>query len=79
MRFNPWKCPKCGQTAEGMLEKLFGVAGLIFDPEGSADYDGGTNVDWNSQLPVRDGTGRVTLECSEGHQWQATPTEDVPV
>jgi hypothetical protein len=59
-----------------MLEVVFGVAGLILDTEGNADYDGGTDVDWNSQVPVRDDRGQVTLECQEGHRWSAELTLD---
>ena len=76
MRFDPWKCPKCGRPTKGMLEMVFGIAGLMIDTEGDAEYDGGTNVDWDSQVPVRDTNGRVTLECQEGHQWSAEFTPD---
>ena len=76
MRFDPWKCPQCDKPAEGMLEMVLGIAGLMLDTEGSAEYDGGTDVRWDSQTPVRNQEGRVTLECQEGHQWSAEFTPD---
>ncbi len=77
MRLNPWKCPECGQAARGTVETIGGLALLIFDDQGEADYEGETKVDWDSQASLVDARGRVTLECPHGHQWQAT-TDNVP-
>jgi hypothetical protein len=71
MRFDPWKCPECDQAATGTVEVVRGLALLIFDEHGSADYQGETKVDWDSQASLLDAGGRLTLECPSGHQWQA--------
>lgn len=77
MRMNPWKCPECGQAARGTVEVIRGLALLIFDEQGEADYEGETKVDWDSQTSLVDARGLVTLECPRGHQWPAT-TDNVP-
>jgi hypothetical protein len=72
MRFTPWKCPECGQPAEGTLESTPGLALLIFDEGANAEYEGETKMDWDHQATLRDEEGCVTLECKEGHRWPAT-------
>jgi hypothetical protein len=76
MRFDPWKCPECGQPAKGILETVPGLTRLFFDEDGDAEYDGGVDLCWDGLTEVRDTDGRVTLECSEGHQWQAVASQD---
>lgn len=71
MRFTPANCPECGQLAHGTLETVPGIALLVFDDNGNAEYEGETKIDWDSQVSQRDEAGRVLLECSEGHQWPA--------
>jgi hypothetical protein len=75
MWFEPWKCPECGHPAKGMLEMVPGLTRLLFDADGDAEYDGGVDLCWDGQTVMRDEQGRVTLECCEGHQWQAVPPE----
>ena len=77
MQFNPLKCPECDQAAAGTVEVIHGLALLIFDEQDNADYAGETKVDWDSQVSLLDACGRVTLECPNGHQWQAT-ADNVP-
>jgi len=66
----PW-CTVCGQLARGMLEIVPGLALLNFDNAGRAEYEGETKIAWDDQLPCRDRQGRLTLQCPDGHQWQA--------
>jgi hypothetical protein len=77
MRFNPWRCPECDEAAKGTVEVIRGLALLNFDEQGDADYAGETKVDWDQQMSLLDDHGRVTLECPNGHQWQAI-SDDVP-
>ena len=72
MRFEPSNCPACGQQANGVLETISGIALLLFDEDGTAQYAGETDVCWDSQTTVRDRYGRVTLVCPGGHQWPAS-------
>ena len=60
------------------LWSLFAAWRLLnFDEQGDADYAGETKVDWDQQTSLLDARGRVTLECPDGHQWQAKP-DNVP-
>ncbi|MHC4405167.1 MAG: hypothetical protein ACYTG0_36440 [Planctomycetota bacterium] len=71
MRFKPWKCPECGQQAKGTLETIPGIALLLFDEDGNAQYAGETAICWDGQATVCDEYGRVTLDCPDGHAWLA--------
>jgi hypothetical protein len=71
MRFKPWKCPECGQPAAGALETVPGLALLVFDDGGQAQYEGETKIDWNGQATCRDESGKAALECPAGHRWPA--------
>jgi hypothetical protein len=72
MRFAPHKCPECGKEAKGTIETLQALAFLTFtDEEGTAEYEGYTDVIWDTQQTVvKD--GKVTLQCPNGHEWEAT-------
>ena len=69
MRFQPWRCTVCAQHAKGVLETIPGVALLVFEDNGEAQYAGGTDVCWDGQETVCDQNGQATLVCPDGHQW----------
>jgi len=71
MRFDSPQCPQCGQLAKGVLETIPGLARLLFDEDGGAEYAGSTDVCWDGQEAIRDEQGRVRLICPDGHQWLA--------
>ena len=71
MRFDLPRCPTCGELAMGTRELVPGVALLVFNEKGEAEYQGETRMDWNDQVTCHDQEGRVTLECPNGHQWRA--------
>ena len=71
MRFEPANCPQCGQQAKGTLETVPGVALLMFDEDGNAEYQGQTDLCWDDQETIRDESGRATLFCPGGHDWLA--------
>jgi hypothetical protein len=71
MRFDPSTCPACGQPAQGTLETIPGLARLIFDEQGDAQYLGQTDVCWDAQTPDRTDDGRAVLVCPGGHAWPA--------
>ena len=77
MRFTPWKCPRCGQAAAGTQETIPGLALLMFDDDGQAEYSGETTVYWNGQESCWDEFGRAILECPNGHAWSAEHEDDV--
>ena len=71
MRFTPWKCPECGEPAQGTVDTIPGLALLAFSGDGNAEYAGETKVDWNNQATRHDEFGADLLECPAGHQWAA--------
>jgi len=71
MKFARPKCPECKELAEGTLEIVEGVALLHLNEDGTAEYEGTTNIDWNAQQTVKDGRGLITLLCVCGHRWQS--------
>jgi len=78
MRLDPWKCPECDQPAKGTLETIPGIALLLFDEDGNAEYFGQTDVCWDGQTTVRDDRDRVRLICADGHEWLASINETNP-
>jgi hypothetical protein len=74
MKFNPCRCPECGQDPMGLVESLEGIAlfqELFEGDEPNCEYSGETEVDWDSQRSVRDGAGMVRLVCHLRHEWKA--------
>lgn len=76
MRFEPWKCPQCDEPARGSIETIPGVALLVFDDDGHADYAGETEIDWNGQTTRKDAAGKVCLVCPNSHRWAAEFVEN---
>jgi hypothetical protein len=76
MRFDKPYCSVCGEPARGTLELTPGLALLLFDEDGEAEYEGGTTMDRDGQKTCRDKDGQVILECRNGHRWQAKMCED---
>lgn len=65
------------QRADGIIETLLGVASLHVDANaGTAEYGGETEMCWDTQIPLEDESGQVTLMCTDGHEWQAKMQED---
>ena len=62
MQFDPWKCPECDQPATGTVEVVHGVALLIFDDEGHAEYAGETKAVKNT--PARISKQNWTWPCA---------------
>jgi hypothetical protein len=60
------------------LETIPGVALLLFDEDGSAEYQGETDVCWDGQQTVGDKDGRATLVCPDGHEWPAAMDDADP-
>lgn len=75
MKFEPHRCPECREKAIGTLETLPALAMLNLADNGEADWSGYTKPLWDGQLTVKDGEGKVTLQCDNGHEWQATMEE----
>ena len=76
MRFDPDKCPTCGEDPDSIIERVYGRARLGDRADDKFDYDGDTDMAWDTQEPVRDEDDQVTLCCPSRHSWQATMTEE---
>jgi hypothetical protein len=74
MKFDPCKCPECGEIAIGTVDLIPGIALLDFDDDGEADYVGETKVCWDGQFSETDAEDRTLLSCGE-HEWYATCEE----
>ena len=75
MKFAPDKCPECGKLPESMLEVVQGQALLFQDDPGVFEYNDTTDIDWNSQVPLKTCDGMVTIACEDGHTWPALLSE----
>jgi hypothetical protein len=78
MIFDKPNCPECGAKAKGTLETLQACADLDFADDGTAEYNGYTDVYWDSQKSVVSDdpsspffAPTFTLICPEGHEWQS--------
>ncbi len=63
------RCPRCGQQARGTVETVPGIARLSFAADGTAEYDGETELYWDGQETVHNPAGQVLLQCPEGYEW----------
>ena len=68
MKFSIPKCPTCGEFAQGTDERLTGLALLVFDDDGEANYAGETKIDWDNQTTIFE-DGKARLWCHNGHTW----------
>jgi hypothetical protein len=71
MRFDPLFCPECGEMARGTLETITGVAEFDASDNGSVEYSGYTEINWDGQETVTDDGGNARLVCPNGHDWPA--------
>lgn len=75
MRFNPERCPECGEPAVDVIESLFGRAELVQNEDGSYDYAGYTKMLWETQTShnfgLDAGEPQHKLWCAGSHDWLA--------
>lgn len=59
------RCPKCRNTNHlGTVEWVSGVADITkIQADGTFVYDGGTDIDWNSQMTQTDPQGHPLMHC----------------
>lgn len=73
MKFITSNCPKCGQPAVAILERLYAWASL-YEENGAFDYAGESDVDWDSQEPVETDK-QVDLTCDNKDEWSSDVEE----
>lgn len=75
MKITTPHCPVCGELAVATIETLPGRALLNLEEDGTAEYAGETEIDWNGQKSVRDKDGNRILCCDNGHEWPSEVLE----
>ena len=71
MKFDPCKCPECGEPATHILEEYVAKTGLLKpDEQGEIEFAGGTDIDYESGTLFEDDEGYV-LFCCNHHHWHA--------
>lgn len=72
MRFNPSRCPECGELPRGTCDVIAGIALVQFDDDNQeAEYAGETKVLWDSQETPVNADGLIDVVCPNDHVWQA--------
>jgi len=79
MKFEIDKCPKCGGDIHGTEDTLYATAELIRDDEtGEYEYEGRTEIWWDSQTTDAGPSGHPLVRCSDcEHIWE-TPCDEYP-
>ena len=79
MKFEIDKCPKCGGDIHGTEDTLCATAELIRDDEtGEYEYEGRTEIWWDSQTTDAGPSGHPLVRCSDcEHIWE-TPCDEYP-
>lgn len=70
MTFKTLNCPTCDEPAKGTYDRIPGIA--LFstpDEDGSVDYEGETEIDWDGQITVTNKKGESLLICPNCHIW----------
>ena len=75
IKWDEMTCPECGGEIAGTVELVYGIAGMIGNAEDGFEYDGHTEICWDSQMTVQE-EGRDTLQCADGHEWTAIRAKD---
>lgn len=77
MRFEPIRCPACGEYAIGTVDMVPCCAEFDIDEAtGEVEWSGHTEVYWDGQQTSLGGCGRMLLQCRAGHEWEAADYED---
>lgn len=63
-------CRKCGEPAAAIEERLLGDAYISKAEDGSFEYDGETEICWDSQETVISRRGLARVGCSNHHYWK---------
>lgn len=70
MRLRTPRCPVCDKLAEGTIDQVPGVARFTSThDDGSVDWAGDTELDYDGQEQRHDADGAVRVLCEDGHDW----------
>ncbi|HEX3654525.1 MAG TPA: hypothetical protein VHV55_01895 [Pirellulales bacterium] len=72
MRFDPARCPECGDLPKGTCDVIPAIALLYFDDDDdAAEFAGESEVLWDGQETPTNADGLIDVICPNGHVWQA--------
>lgn len=69
------KCPECGGGIIGSADLVPGCARMTVEPDGAADWAGGTEMFWDGQYNRAEQPGTMRVQCAEGHEWDVEYAE----
>jgi len=71
MRIEKSTCPECGEQLRGTIEIVHGVALIGINADGTAEYEGDTDMWWDEQIPVAgEATNTFRVICHNSHEWE---------
>jgi hypothetical protein len=65
----PLKCPECGEEIMGSADLVPGCALMNVESDGTFDWAGETEMDWDRQRNVEQDPKRIRVQCCDGHEW----------
>lgn len=65
----PLKCPECGEEIKGSVDLVPGCALMNVDPDGTFEWAGETEMDWDNQHNLEQDPKRMRVQCCDGHEW----------
>jgi hypothetical protein len=70
MRIEFPTCPKCGQNAIYLVERVFVYSGIrVSGPDGQAEYTGHDDHVPDDSEPQASDEGLTRVQCEKGHEW----------
>lgn len=70
---SPPLCPKCHTPPTYTVECLTGLAEIRWNDDGSIEYVGETDIDWDSQFTYHDRNGDIAYHCGNCHEEFVAP------
>jgi|GEM_PF-1702425 hypothetical protein len=79
--FSPLRCPTCNRLPQWELDTVQATARLVNhgpnDENPHLQWEGTTDIEWDTQVAVQDEKGLLTLGCGD-HEWKARKTGEIP-
>lgn len=68
MNYEIPKCPECNKIAIGEMDMIPAIANVFLDDDGSFQYTGDTNIDWDSQKNIMRIVDRIIYNADLGYK-----------
>lgn len=74
----PPLCPNCKEPPTSTVERVTALADIRWKEDGSIEYTGDSDVDWNSQHTIlSEGGGETLFHCGNCHREFFATTPEV--